>query len=1259
MRNLAGRVLVVMVLLLSWPVSPSAVGPDDKNLLVVMSYDSQDTWSQSILSGLTEVLAGARHSLHVEFLDTRHHHDAAYFALHHQLLIKKYSTYPPELIVAADNAAYAFLLEHRAHLDNSLPLIFCGVNNLVTDGLADHKRVTGVNEAVDIPGTVNLGLRLFPQARRLVAITSTSGVGALNLDILRDSVGRFERPVAVSELLDLEKTAAADKLAELPKDALVIRLDNLRDGDGTSVSLEESMAVISVSSPVPVLTCWDFDIGRGALGGRVVSGRGQGRAAGEITRRILEGTDPGDIPVLMDSPNETMVDYAQLRRFAVDTGLLPPQTKVVGQPETVYTRYKAVIWTAAALFFVMGLGLLFLSSALLARRRAEGALRTSEARYRAYVDEAPSGIFIADGSGRYLDANPEACRITGYSRDELLGKYVHELLPLEALDEGQAHFARVKTLGVAGGELPFCRKDGELRWWSVNATALPDATFLAHVVDVTERRQGEEARAIFRQLLDDAEHIVVFKDTQLRYVLVNRAYTTLTGKGIAEVTGKTDVEAFSGLSTPEQIEVYMEADRRALALSPGQSLTVEEATLAADGSVRTYLTKKFPVYSEDGRLLGSGTMTSEITEIKRAQQQLQASIDMLGTVMDAIPADIYVMEPGTYKILYMNKAMQQRFGEEIIGRPCWQVLRHDSGPCSCCRLPLLLSGSEGETATWEELNPVTGRIFVNIDTMITWPDGRRVKLQVASDVSELRHVEAAVAASREELRQVIDLVPHFIFAKDLDGCYLLVNRTLAEAYRMTVTEMTGRFDRDILLDRDEVERLRRVDREVIASGELRHTEAVITLPGEQSPRYYSSVRVPFSIFGSKRPAVLGVSVDITEHKRDEEEKRLLTSQLHQAQKMEAIGTLAGGIAHDFNNILGAIIGYAEMLREDSPVGSSAYTDSDQVLKAGMRAKELVKQILAFSRQSAFERVVLQPASIVAEAVKLLRASLPATIIIDQDLEADCGLVLADPTHIHQIVMNLCTNAFHAMEGSGGTLGVHLRRITLREAIRADVGQPQPGDYVCLSIKDSGSGIIPEVRERIFDPYFTTKEVGKGTGLGLSTVHGIVEAHGGAIVCESVLGQGTTFHVYLPEVEAVEAAASARRDIAEAGGEHILLVDDEEILADLVKSMLERSGYRVTAKTGSLEALAVFQNHPESFDLVITDQTMPGMTGIDLARRLLQLRPGLPIILCTGYSSYLSEERARAMGITGFAMKPLVRKEIVALIQQVLERKVFP
>ncbi len=401
--------------------------------------------------------------------------------------------------------------------------------------------------------------------------------------------------------------------------------------------------------------------------------------------------------------------------------------------------------------------------------------------------------------------------------------------------------------------------------------------------------------------------------------------------------------------------------------------------------------------------------------------------------------------------------------------------------------------------------------------------------------------------------------------------------------------------------------------------------------------------------------MVGTLTDITDRKQAEEERKNMQAQLQQAQKMETIGTLAGGIAHDFNNILTAILGYAEMARESSLAGSMVANDLAQVVKASHRAKELVKQILAFSRQDETERIPLQPSLIIKEASKMLRSSLPATIGIKLDLDPESGFVMADPTQIHQILMNLCTNAYHAMEETGGTLSISLKKKNPTLEDLANERNPQPGDFIRLSVADTGSGIAPEIREKIFEPYFTTKEIGRGTGMGLAIIHGIVKGYGGHVSCDSQPGEGAVFHVYLPVIADEALSEKTQVDKIQLGNERILFIDDEKTIADMSKSMLERLGYRVTIRTNSMEALATFQNQPEDFDLVITDQTMPDMTGSDLARRMLQLRPGMPIILCTGYSSLVSEEKARSFGIQGFALKPLTKKGIATLIREVLDK----
>jgi PAS domain S-box-containing protein len=396
------------------------------------------------------------------------------------------------------------------------------------------------------------------------------------------------------------------------------------------------------------------------------------------------------------------------------------------------------------------------------------------------------------------------------------------------------------------------------------------------------------------------------------------------------------------------------------------------------------------------------------------------------------------------------------------------------------------------------------------------------------------------------------------------------------------------------------------------------------------------------------------ALDITERKRAERERASLEEKLRNSQKMEAIGTLAGGIAHDFNNILSAIIGYAELAdidtRRESPVASSLA----QILKAAFRARDLVRQILMFSRQSEVQFGPLQVNLIIKETLKLLRASLPATIQVRQDL-GDCGKILGDPTQVHQVVMNLCTNAYHAMSAEGGLLDISLSSVDIDAGHLVQGETLQPGQYLKLSVRDTGHGIDPEILHRIFEPYYTTREKGAGTGLGLAVVHGIVKNHRGAIQASSQVGVGSTFDVYFPKVEdySVESKAEPEEPVR-GGNECILFVDDEPALEELGGRLLSGLGYEVVTRSSAWEALQLFKAKTMTFDLVITDMTMPQLTGEKLALEILRIRPEMPIILCTGFSEQINNERARSLGIRALVMKPFLKNEMARTIRRVLD-----
>jgi signal transduction histidine kinase/CheY-like chemotaxis protein len=411
-----------------------------------------------------------------------------------------------------------------------------------------------------------------------------------------------------------------------------------------------------------------------------------------------------------------------------------------------------------------------------------------------------------------------------------------------------------------------------------------------------------------------------------------------------------------------------------------------------------------------------------------------------------------------------------------------------------------------------------------------------------------------------------------------------------------------------------------------------------------------------SIFASQASVAIENARLYGELRDQLEELSKMQKELARSEKIRALGQMASGVAHDFNNILGAIMGYAEMALYEFTEESPARQSIDQVLKASNRAKDLVNQILAFSRQTEQKRIPVHAHQIVNEVIKLLRASLPSTIEIRQNLATNAGTIMADPTQIHQILLNLFTNAQHSMMEKGGLLEVSTAPEELDASEAAAYPDLKAGSYLKLTVSDTGHGIDKKTLERIFDPYFTTKEKGVGTGMGLAVVHGIVRSHGGAITVSSEPGKGTVFNLLFPRVEKEVGDETERFVPPPLGNERILFVDDEKTLVDLGEQMLGRLGYKVVARTSSIEALEAFRADPHKFDMVITDMTMPNMTGDELAEEIMAIRPDVPIIICTGFSESITKEKAKEMGIREFAMKPLVMSDLAKTIRKVLDKE---
>ena len=516
-----------------------------------------------------------------------------------------------------------------------------------------------------------------------------------------------------------------------------------------------------------------------------------------------------------------------------------------------------------------------------------------------------------------------------------------------------------------------------------------------------------------------------------------------------------------------------------------------------------------------------------------------------------------------------------------------------------------------------------------------------------NDITERKKAEDEVRQASDYLTNIFRASPDAILVTDYEGNIIMANESVQSIYGYAPEELIGRHSA-ILFPRTEesVQKNAALREKLYATGRVQILESQRLCKDGRVILVESSI-VPLSESDGKATGAISSSRDITDRKKLEE-------QLRQSQKMESIGTLAGGIAHDFNNILGVIFGYTELSKELAAGNTTLENNLDQILKAAERARNLVRQILAFSRKSTFEAVPLRMHLIIQEDLSLLRASLPSSVSIRSDIDETNDIIMADATQMHQIIINLCTNAAQAMNQSGGTLDVALKAIDLDADSVAAYSGIDAGPYVHLSVKDNGTGISPDIIDRIFEPFFTTKAVGRGTGMGLSVVHGIVKNLKGDIKVYSRPGSGTVFHIVLPRAQETASVQPTSVSEVPCGHESILLVDDEQMLLDVGMRLLNSLGYTVTALHNPTEALELFKQDPAAFDAVITDQTMPDMTGFELARQLMRIRPGIPVILCTGYSDLVTSQSAHKAGISDFINKPLDRLTIAHTLRRILD-----
>lgn len=924
-------------------------------------------------------------------------------------------------------------------------------------------------------------------------------------------------------------------------------------------------------------------------------------------------------------------------------------------------------------------------------KRLREELAEIKLQFRAVINASPDTVMICDTGGTIMAINDSGALRLKSTPEQLIGTSVFDILPEELVSRRKRwinHVIETRKPIQFKDEYHNSTYGHRLHPYADERINAVRVAIITRDISESEKalRALRDSEARYRAILEDQTELICryLPDGRLSYV--NEAYARYYRKDRTELINRNFIPHI-----PER-------DLRLIhehisSLSPEKPATsFEHQIILETGEIRWQNWTHRAIYDSNCNLTEYQAVGRDVTKRRRAQEALQESEQRYKSLFEDSPISLWEEDFSQIKTYFDSLREQgvQDFQHYFDQHP--EAVAHCAGLvelldvnnatlkffCADTKKQLLqnitttfteqsfevfkeelvaLARGERLFESETEQRTLTGEIkYVAIHLSVAPSAVLNLQKVVVSllDITQRRNAEQELREHRAFLNQIIDTVPSPIFVKDREGRFVLANKAMAELYGARPEDLVGRRGEDFNPHEDETSIFRVEDLEVLDSQRPIFIPQRVVTNARGEKRVHATTKLPLS----GKSQILGVAVDITERKNAEEERAKLEKNIRQSQKMQALGTLAGGIAHDFNNMIFAILGFIRLALKKAETGSKMEEYLLQVQSAGMRASDLVRQILTFSRQTDTEMKAMHLASLFKEVGKMLQATLPASIDfristnVDNNEEED--LIIGDPTQIHQVLMNLCTNAMHAMKQTGGTLEMTLAPLLIPQQGLSRYPDRAPGNYLEIIVRDTGHGIESAIMEQIFDPFFTTKGPGEGTGMGLSVVHGIVNSHGGSINVESAVGKGTTFRVLLPRHCEKEEPTFCPFNMAPTGKEHILFVDDETILVDMAREMLSQLGYKITAVTSPHVALQLFKEAPQTFDLVITDQAMPYLSGLDLSRELLAIRHDLPIILVTGYSEQITSDQAQHVGIRKFLMKPIIEEHLAQTIRSVLE-----
>ncbi len=1124
-----GWTAVCGILLLSAADRVQADGHDRLNVLYLNSYHNGYTWSDSLMEGIQSAIehSGLNVALHIEYMDTKQRYDANVERYLYGIYAHKYQGINFDAVIVSDNNAFDFILKFREELFPGVPLVFCGINDFNPSMIRDQANITGVTEDFDVKTNLRMALRFHPGRRKIVVMGNRSTTATAISNQIKAAIADFHDRPEIEFVISDQLQPLLERARNAADDVIFYFIPFYMDFEGERYSANDIVAKLSQITSAPIYSNWEFMLGSGIVGGKVLSGYAHGAAAGDLLVRVLRGEPIDGIPIQTPQDEPIIFDNNQLKRFHISTSDLPPESALINHTSYLFQINPQLFWALAIAMTVITATLVVLMFNISERRAIEQRIKEQLAFVKLLVNTIPIPIYFKDRDGVVTECNEAFEKWYDLARGDIIG-------------------CDIKSFDAHGPARLMDRVDDEL--------------------------MARDGVRIYEVQLPGA-------DTAPRDVILHKAgYRNAKG----EISGLVGVIY--------DITARKKAERELIQAEEKYRSIFENSAL---GIFRS---------SADGRILDANPALAQMLGFDSREALTAAGAEM-PEALCIRPLEAAADAQDLPTPVQFERECRTRDGRRII------VTQH-------------LRAVQGE------------------DGRIGYYEG------FIEDITQRKTAEKNLRASRQMLKLVLDNIPQLVHWKDRKLRYLGANKSFGDFFGIAdVDAIIGRQDSDLFPEKTEGLKSMETDRKVAEANRpsYRMRWPVHNHRGEK--RWMLVNRLPLLDDQGAVVGVLSSAEDITQN-------IIMERRMLESTKMEAIGTLAGGIAHDFNNILTSIYNSTELALEDVAPESQAGRDLRRSLKAAERGSQLVQQILTFSRadQEGIRRTDI--AGVVQEAVQLISTSLPRNIEVDLQIAPDLSPCMADPTQIHQIVMNLCTNSYQALKGHGGHIRIRLRQVLLN-AGEAELLGIQAGAYLNLAISDNGPGIPADIQDKIFDPFFTTKGKGEGTGLGLAVAHGIIKGHNGAARVGSQPGVETTFDIFLPAGSGTASDVAETRTAVHRGKGRILFVEDDPDQLELIPRVLGNLGYEVVARNGGQAAKAAIDEAREPFHLVITDFDMPEVNGIELAEAVKVKHPETPILMVTGRKAPV-DMAARIDSIRKVVIKPYNKAILSEAIREVLE-----